>query len=100
MVILFLLSLLLAWPTAGLSIVAYVAFAVFKSYLNAKSRMHYANERSAEREVKSGGKHMPSWAGCNDENQIFVEVIQKGANRKAIVSIANTVPLRARSESS
>jgi hypothetical protein len=84
MVMLFLLAVLLAWPTAGLSIIAYVAFAVFKSYLNAKSRMHYGNERRAEREVKSGGKHVPSWAGSDDENQIFVEVIQKDATRKGV----------------
>jgi len=84
MVILFLLALLLAWPTAGLSIIAYVAFAVFKSYINAKSRMHFANERRAEREVKSGGRHLPSWAGNNDENHIIVEVIQKGAIRKGV----------------
>lgn len=84
MVILFLVALLLAWPTAGISIIAYVAFAVFKSYLNAKTRMHYANERRAEREVGSGAKHVPSWAGDNDENQIFVEVIQKGAMRKGV----------------
>lgn len=87
MVILFLLALLLAWPTAGVSIVAYVAFAVLKGYLNAKSRIHYGNERRAEREVRSGGRHMPSWAGSNDENQIFVEVIQKGAIRKGVPQI-------------
>lgn len=84
MVLLFLLAVLLAWPTAGLSIIAYVAFAVFKSYLNAKSRMHYANERRAEREVQSGGRHVPTWAGDNDENQIFVEVIQECAVRKGV----------------
>lgn len=84
MVLLFLLAVLLAWPTAGISIIAYVAFAVFKSYLNAKSRMHYANERRSEHEVQSGGRHVPSWASSNDENQIFVEVIQKEANRKGV----------------
>ena len=83
-VILFLISLFLAWPTSGISIIAYVAFAVLKSYLNAKSRMHYANERIAEREVKSGARHVPSWAGDNDENHIFVECIQKGALRKGV----------------
>jgi hypothetical protein len=87
MVVLFLLAVLLAWPTAGLSIIAYVAFAVFKSYLNAKSRMHYANERRAEREVKSGGKHVPSWARSNDESQIFLEVIQKVAKSKGVPQV-------------
>ena len=84
MVLLFLLAVLLAWPTAGLSIITYVAFAVFKSYLDAKSRTHYANEHRAEREVRSGGKHTPSWAGSRDKNEIFIEVIQKGAKRKGV----------------
>lgn len=84
MVILFLVALLFAWPTAGISIIAYVAFAVFKSYLNAKSRINYGNKRRAEREIGSGAKHIPSWVGDNDENQIFVEVIQKGAMRKGV----------------
>lgn len=84
MVVLFLLSVLLAWPTAGISIIAYVAFAVFKSYLNAKSRIHYGNERRAERKVQSGSKHVPSWAGDRDESQIFVEVIQKLAIKKGV----------------
>lgn len=84
MVLLFLLAVLLAIPTAGISIIAYVAFAVFQSYVNAKSRMHFANERSAERDFQSGGRHIPSWAGNNDENHIFVEVIQKGAIRRGV----------------
>jgi hypothetical protein len=84
MVLLFLLAVLFAWPTAGLSIVAYIAFAVFKAYLNAKARMHYANERRAEREVQSGGRRVPSWAGSKSENQIFVEAIQKMAVRKGV----------------
>jgi len=84
MAVLFILALLLAWPTAGISIVAYVLFAVFKSYMNAKSRTHSANERRAEREVNSSRRYMPSWAGNKDENQIFVEVIQKSAMRKGV----------------
>ncbi|WP_413877103.1 hypothetical protein [Albidovulum sp.] len=84
MVVLFLVALLFAWPTAGLSIVAYVAFAVFKSYLNAKVRIHDANERRAEREVRAGKEKVPTWAGDGDERRIFVEVIQKGAMRKGV----------------
>ncbi len=84
MVILFLVALLLAWPTAGISIIAYVAFAVFRSYLTAKARIHYANERSAERQVRSGAQYVPSWAGDRTENEIFVEVIQKGAMRQGV----------------
>lgn len=84
MVILFLVALLLAWPTAGLSIVAYVAFAVFKSYLSAKARHHDANSRRAERALREGSEKVPSWAGDGDERHIFVEGIQKGAMRKGV----------------
>lgn len=84
MVILFLVALLLAWPTVGLSIVAYVAFAVFKSYLDAKSRHHDANERRAEREMRAGKEQVPTWAGDGDERHIFVNGIQKGAMRKGV----------------
>ena len=84
MVILFLVALFLAWPTAGLSIVAYVAFAVFKSYLTAKARHHDANTRRPAREVREGNKRVPTWAGDSDERHIFVEGIQKGAMRKGV----------------
>lgn len=84
MVMLFLLALVLAWPTAGLSIVAYASFAVFKSYLTAKSRHHDANERRADREIRSGKKKVPTWAGDGDERHIFVNGIQKGAMRKGV----------------
>lgn len=84
MVMLFLVALLFAWPTAGLSIIAYVAFSIFKSYLSAKTRIHYVNERSAEREVRSGAQYVPSWARDKTENEIFVEVIQKGAMIKGV----------------
>lgn len=83
-VILFLVALLLAWPTVGLSLIAYVAFAVFKSHLSAKARMHYANEKSAERAVSSGKKRLPSWGGDKAELQIFIETIQHGAMRYGV----------------
>jgi hypothetical protein len=84
---LFLIALLLAWPTAGLSIVAYVAYAVFISYLNARARMHFANERRAEREINAGEQRVPSWAGNNDDNEIFVNGIQEGAMRKGVPQV-------------
>jgi hypothetical protein len=84
MVILFLLALLLAWPTMGLSLVAYVAFFVFKSYVTAKSRMHDADQRRAVREVLAGGRHVPTWAGRDDKRQEFIESIQALAVRKGV----------------
>ncbi len=84
MVVLFLIALLLAWPTAGLSIIAYVAFAVFRSYVDAKARIHHGNERRASRGVASGERRVPSWADNEDECEIFVEVIQKMAQKRGV----------------
>lgn len=84
MVILFLLALLLAWPTAGLSIIAYVAYAVLKSYWGARTRMHYANKNAAKRAMLAEKKRVPSWAGDETENAIFVETIQGMAMRQGV----------------
>jgi len=84
MAILFFVALLLAWPTVGLSMVAYVSFAVFITYVNAKSRIHDANQRSAERAVYSGKKRLPSWGGDKGKLHIFIETIQHGAMRHGV----------------
>lgn len=82
--ILFLIALILAWPTMGFSIIAYIVFVILRSYLVAKSRIHYSNERSAERTMSRGEQKVPSWAGDRSENEIFVTVIQQGAMRKGV----------------
>ncbi|MFV1567312.1 hypothetical protein [Phaeobacter sp. JH20_07] len=79
MVILFLIALVLAWPTAGISIIAYVAFAVLRNYLAARVRSHDANIHAARKSLIAGEKRVPSWAGDKDENDIFVKVIQQKA---------------------
>ena len=79
MVILFLIALVLAWPTAGISIIAYVAFAVLRNYLAARVRSHDANIHAARKSLVAGEKRVPSWAGDKDENDIFVKVIQQKA---------------------
>lgn len=84
MVLLFLLALLLAWPTMGLSLVAYVGLIMFNGYMKANARMHYADTRQAEREVQSGAQRVPSWAGNRREAEVFVETIQEFALRKGV----------------
>lgn len=84
MVFLFLLALLLAWPTAGLSIVAFIAIAITGSYLQARARMHFANERRAARAVAAGNGRIPSWAGDRDKTEVFIETIQFFAQRKGV----------------
>lgn len=87
MVVLFILAVLLAWPTSGLSVIAFVALAVFKSYLNAKSRIHYSNKRFAERAMSTGEQKVPSWVEDRNENEIFISVIQQRAMRKGVPQV-------------
>lgn len=84
MVLLFLLSLLLAWPTYGISLIAFIAFAVMKSSLKAKTRIQFANEQYAERSVRSGEKRLPTWAGDPDERHTFLEVVQMVAMHEGV----------------
>ncbi len=84
MVVLFLLALFLAWPTVGMSLVAYFAFWMFKLYIKSKADVHHANERLASKAMSSGKMLVPSWAGDRDENKIFVEGIQRGAMRNGV----------------
>lgn len=84
MVLLFLFAVLLAWPTWGLSIIAYIAFAMFRSYVNAHSRINYGRQRQAERDISGDVRFVPSWAGDDEENMIFITVIQKFAVAKGV----------------
>lgn len=82
--ILFLVALVLAWPTAGISVGAYVAFAVSRNYLANKVRAHDANIHAARRSFVSGEKRLPSWVNDNAERQIFIEVVKRKAIRDGV----------------
>ncbi len=84
MVILFLVALFLAWPTAGLSIIAYVAFAVLRSYFGARVRMNEANITAARKAFAAGEKHAPSWIGDKGEREIFMEVVRQKAMKEGV----------------
>jgi hypothetical protein len=84
LVILFLIALVLAWPTAGISIIAYVAFAVLRHYFAARVRNHDANIHAARKSLVAGKKRVPSWAGDEDENAIFMKVIQQKAMQDGV----------------
>ena len=75
MVVLFLLALLLAWPTFGLSIVVYIAFVATQVYWTARMRIYFADQKQAERDVLNGAKQLPSWANKSSEMELFVEVV-------------------------
>ena len=84
MVILFFVALILAWPTAGLSIVAYIALLIARSYLQAKARMHHADKLRAQREVGSGGARLPSWMANKDKIEEFIYGVQNAAEHHGV----------------
>lgn len=84
LVILFLLALVLAWPTGGLSIIAFIALVAFRAYLKAKTRMHHANRLGAERSMAAGEKRLPSWCRDREKALVFLEAIQQGAMRQGV----------------
>jgi hypothetical protein len=84
MIILFLVALVLAWPTAGLSIVAYIVLLIVRSIFQAKARMHHANKIRAQREVSSGNSSPPSWMAHRDKIQEFVYGVQNVAEHRGV----------------
>ncbi|QGM46616.1 hypothetical protein [Methylocystis heyeri] len=82
--LLFLVALLFAIPTSGLSLLAYAVYFFVHAYIRARARMHYANERHAEKAIKSGGGRFPSWIKDRGEVLIFIEVVQKSAERHGV----------------
>lgn len=84
MTILFLLALLLAWPTAGLSLVAYIALFFALAYLQAKTRMHHAAKLRAQRTLVSGQAGLPSWMASRDKIETFVYGVQNVAEHRGV----------------
>ncbi|QEI05151.1 hypothetical protein FXN63_04350 [Pigmentiphaga aceris] len=84
MVILFFAALILALPTAGLSIVAYIAVLIARSYFRARGRMHHANEKRAERAVVNGENRLPSWVGQETEQDVFLYAVRSFTLRKGV----------------
>jgi hypothetical protein len=82
--ILFLVALVLAWPTSGLTIVAFIIFAIGRSFVQAKRRMQYANEKRAERAFIKGEDSLPSWIEKADEEEVFFGAIRAMVIRKGV----------------
>ncbi|MBU4610534.1 hypothetical protein IMZ29_08275 [Achromobacter sp. GG226] len=62
MTILFLVALLFAIPTYGLSLLVYFGLVLFAAHVRAKERMHHANSVRADREwAQEEQPTMPSW---------------------------------------
>ncbi len=82
--ILFIVALVLAWPTAGLSIVAYIAYLVFRGYVQARSRMHGANQLRSARDISEGKGRLPSWMGNRDKISEFIFGVEQLALRAGV----------------
>lgn len=84
MVLIFLLAVLLAIPTLGLSIVGFLVFVYLKGRVRKKVQNHFVNEQHAENSFLTGERNIPSWINDKDEVQIFSEVVLKGALRSGV----------------
>jgi hypothetical protein len=82
--LLFFPALFFAWPTKGISIIAYIAFLFFQGYIKAKTRMHHANKIHSAKDVASGNGRLPSWAGNKDKVVEFLYSVNKLAERNGV----------------
>ena len=106
--ILFIVAIALAWPTAGLSIVAYAGFIVMKNHFGATGQVRdggaihnkvAAHEKkdirerditpdknviSARQSLMDGEENMPSWAKDTHLNEAFANSIQERASLQGV----------------
>ena len=94
MVILFFVALFLAWPTAGLSILAYIALMVVRGIIQAKARMHHADKAQAMRDVSAGTVRFPSWLSDRDKIEEFVHGIENVAEHSGVPKLFSAMILQ------
>lgn len=94
MAILFLIALLLAWPTAGLSLLAYIFLMIGRAWLQARMRMHHADKLRAKGEVSAGAQRLPSWMANRDKIEEFVHGIQNFAEHKGVPILFSAMVLQ------
>ncbi|MCC4606012.1 hypothetical protein [Xanthomonas campestris] len=94
MVILFFVALILAWPTAGLSIVAYISLLVVRGYLKSKTKMHHADKLRANLEVSSGSTRLPSWMADRDKVEEFVYGVQNAAEHNGVPKLFSAMIMK------
>ena len=84
MILLLVVALILAWPTAGLSLVAYFAILFLRNYFNARIRHRRANMISSIRELQAGKGHPPSWVNDSARSSAFIGATISEATRKGV----------------
>ena len=84
MLLLLVIALILAWPTSGLSLIAYLALVSGRAYFSTKIRKRRANTLSAIREVQAGKGHPPSWVNDSTQSSAFIGATISEATRKGV----------------
>ena len=84
MIFLLVVALVLAWPTAGLSLVAYFALLFLRSYFNARIRHRRANIIRSIRELQAGKGHPPSWVNDSARSSAFIGATISEAKRRGV----------------
>jgi hypothetical protein len=85
MILLFVAAVFLAWPTAGLSIVAFLIFAFVRMHFKVKARMHHADEAVARRQMeRSDSLAVPKWARDESEREVFIYSVVKVAKHRGV----------------
>ena len=88
MVIGFLIALFLAWPTFGLSFVAYFVIIAANGYLKGKRLKQISDERDARQAIAEGRSgDFPSWYRNTNEVEIFLKIVGQMANKKGVPSV-------------
>ena len=85
MTALFLLSLVLAWPTMGLSVLAFFSFAFLRNYLAIRAQRFEANIARAKEMVRKGASFYPSWFQDADELDTFLRVVSGMARKNGVL---------------
>jgi hypothetical protein len=94
MALLFIVALVLAWPTAGLSIVAWVVWCAARAYLRARVDRYEINSQLAIRDLANGqAEELPSWTANKDKVDVFLNGVLNAAQRKGVAKayIATTL---------
>ena len=94
MKILFIIAVLLAWPTYGVSLLVFVGLMIVRGVMLAKVRMHHADEAQARRDVAVGSGRLPSWLGDRDKVEEFVHGIERVAERDGVPILASAMILQ------
>ncbi|MBA6099670.1 hypothetical protein H4C80_21445 [Pseudomonas juntendi] len=94
MAIVFIIALILAWPTYGLSLLALAAFAMLRGYLRGKvgkARAAYVSaEQEAMKAIQQGTKKVPTWLHDTEWQKQLVAESKKAAQAAGMTPIQSS----------